>query len=549
MFWRFGSQNTNNAFDTLLERPDITLEEVLLEDQIIQEAQSGNQKLIDFLSKYDHLSEIVNLFFSLNMNRQKLPLVASELLASDIPALTEKWVLRMELVEKFWNYLDMPFSNDPVSQFQATYFCKIIRNLLMRYTTKMVTFIKLQPENLKKILNHLHSAPILDLLLILIRLEELPDIKGIIKWLTDNGLLTELMHRLDPNLDQDDHLIAQQCIVEIVRMSQTTLTSAPSIGANDFIIGLASKENMELFVFYMLEQDGPNINSSFVNSVTIIIDIIRNNNSGLEDETATVFNYTPPISLVPLLETMTENIPKFVHLLKEPRSKGSGLGFERLKVCELFAELLHCSNMIKINATDTGDKMKRKWIECDVLPICIDLFFGFPLNNFLHYIIYDMIHQLFNSPMKETNRELVLTLFNQAKLTDRIIEAQKKNDEACEKAKGMRLGYMGHITFIADEIVKLFQGYPEAIEIAVESDLEAWYNFCKTSLKETKERDQRPFGHIIDHETSEQNTLNDESTSPPKSDEEVKENVEWQDEIPKEVNWMEGQAQQESLSA
>jgi hypothetical protein len=32
--------------------------------------------------------------------------------------------------------------------------------------------------------------------------------------------------------------------------------------------------------------------------------------------------------------------------------------------------------------------------------------------------------------MQETNRELVLTLFNQAKLTDKIIEAQKKNDEA-----------------------------------------------------------------------------------------------------------------------
>jgi SIT4-associating protein SAP185/190 len=47
MFWRFGSQNTHNAFDTLLSRPDITLEEVLLEDQVIQEAQSGNQKLID----------------------------------------------------------------------------------------------------------------------------------------------------------------------------------------------------------------------------------------------------------------------------------------------------------------------------------------------------------------------------------------------------------------------------------------------------------------------------------------------------------------------
>jgi hypothetical protein len=71
----------------------------------------------------------------------------------------------------------------------------------------------------------------------------------------------------------------------------------------------------------MLEQEGPNTTSSLLNSVTIIVDITRNNNSDFEDETATVYNYTSPISLVPLLETMTENIPKFTHLLKHPRSK------------------------------------------------------------------------------------------------------------------------------------------------------------------------------------------------------------------------------------
>jgi hypothetical protein len=47
----------------------------------------------------------------------------------------------MELVEKFWNYLDMPYSNDTVSQFQVAYFCKIIRNLLIRYTTKVLLLL------------------------------------------------------------------------------------------------------------------------------------------------------------------------------------------------------------------------------------------------------------------------------------------------------------------------------------------------------------------------------------------------------------------------
>lgn len=55
---------------------------------------------------------------------------------------------------------------------------------------------------------------------------------------------------------------------------------------------------------------------------------------------------------------------------------------------------------------------------------------------------------------------------------------------------------MGHLTFIADEVIKLFEGYPEAIvqEIKDDVDLEMWYHYCETELRETKERDCLPLG-------------------------------------------------------
>jgi serine/threonine-protein phosphatase 6 regulatory subunit 3 len=46
MFWRFGF-NTPSAIDGLLDREDVTLEEVLCDQDIIQEAKSQNTKLID----------------------------------------------------------------------------------------------------------------------------------------------------------------------------------------------------------------------------------------------------------------------------------------------------------------------------------------------------------------------------------------------------------------------------------------------------------------------------------------------------------------------
>lgn len=44
MFWRFGF--SSSTLDTLLEKEDVSLEEVLEEEDLIQEAKSMNPKLI-----------------------------------------------------------------------------------------------------------------------------------------------------------------------------------------------------------------------------------------------------------------------------------------------------------------------------------------------------------------------------------------------------------------------------------------------------------------------------------------------------------------------
>lgn len=59
-----------------------------------------------------------------------------------------------------------------------------------------------------------------------------------------------------------------------------------------------------------------------------------------------------------------------------------------------------------------------------------DLFFAFPWNNFLHYVIYDMLHQVFNGRMDVgLNRNLAISILKDGQLTDKIVIAQKANDE------------------------------------------------------------------------------------------------------------------------
>ena len=57
------------------------------------------------------------------------------------------------------------------------------------------------------------------------------------------------------------------------------------------------------------------------------------------------------------------------------------------------------------------------------------------------------------------NRDLAIDLFLTGRVTDRIIEGQLKSDEA-QARNNMRLGYMGHLTLIAEEVVKFSDRHP-----------------------------------------------------------------------------------------
>ncbi|KAG0756590.1 hypothetical protein G6F29_011303 [Rhizopus arrhizus] len=580
MFWRFGFNNS--ALDSLLDKADVTLEEVLEEEDLLQEAKSSNPKLIEFLCKPDKVKTLLNYIIATDLaepQRFKYPFLASEIIACEIQQMIDMIVIdhKEELLVPFWSYLDRQaqptrrasdtttIEETGLDSLQASYFCKTIGILLSKYPIEMMNFIQSDSENLNKILAHLQTSAIMDLLLTLVRMEELSEGKGVVKWLSEHGLLENLINRLDPYLDSEEHSIAQQCICEIVRMSQTSLPDSPSIGLNDLIINLKSEETMQKLAKFMLDPEAPNATSTLVNGVSIIIDIIRHNNADLEnDPTVTgLYGYSTnttrpkPVSLADMLKVMSDHIPQFTHLLLKPRSVNGPvrttlgdiepLGFERLKICELFAELLHCSNMSNLNNINSeeeqqqeqvriikvdneelsvGDYLKSKFVTSKAMPICVDLFFAFPWNNFLHYVIYDMLHQVFNGRMDVgLNRQLAISILKEGQLTDKIVIAQKANDEECAKPKGMRAGYMGHLTFISDEIMKLFEGYPETIVLAIKDDvdMENWAAYCNNELRETKDRDQLPLGGLrpseemdlpqTDDEDDNEDTLDDVAAS------------------------------------
>jgi SIT4-associating protein SAP185/190 len=117
----------------------------------------------------------------------------------------------------------------------------------------------------------------------------------------------------------------------------------------------------------------------------------------------------------------------------------------------------------------------------------------------LHNVVYDVVQQVFNGPMdRGFNRSLAIDLFETGNITMCIVDGQRKSDEA-QKTNRMRLGYMGHLTLIAEEVVKFTERHPA--ELLSEAVLEKvmngeWITYVEVTLAETRERDNAILGGV-----------------------------------------------------
>jgi len=113
--------------------------------------------------------------------------------------------------------------------------------------------------------------------------------------------------------------------------------------------------------------------------------------------------------------------------------------------------------------------------------------------------VYDVIQQVFNGQMNRGyNRSLAIDLFETGRITERIVEGQQASDKAQEESN-MRLGYMGHLTLIAEEVVKFSERHPpELLSQSVLDKVMAlqWIDYVEQTLADTRERDNAILGGV-----------------------------------------------------
>ncbi|KIY70423.1 SAPS-domain-containing protein [Cylindrobasidium torrendii FP15055 ss-10] len=149
------------------------------------------------------------------------------------------------------------------------------------------------------------------------------------------------------------------------------------------------------------------------------------------------------------------------------------------------------------NPVFAGEKIKARLLELGVIPVLLDLFFEYPWNNFLHSTVYDIIHQVLTGNLETGyNRELAVSLFRDAKLMHRIVDGQNRNDEEAARPKGVRLGYMGHLHMISEDVLIALESFPPEVRLQIVQYAPdpGWDEYVTGRYLEQKKRDSERLG-------------------------------------------------------
>lgn len=414
-----------STIDTILDKPDVTLEELLDESDLIQELKQHNTKLIEYLREDKILERLLEYVVAPKLEtaapeepeaeqkpedeeskgkgrsfsktrdtsdneeedekekkRNRYAYVAAEILSSDNWSICEALMENQPLLRKFWDFLKLPPPLDPL---QASYFTKVNEALLDKKTEEMLELFKSLEGAVKNMLQHVDSPMVMDLLLKIISLEKAEGGQGIVDWLHSQDLMPILLSFLSSEHSWATQTSAGDFLKAIITISANASQNEQScIGPNELTRQLVSQQCIEKLIADMLKGGNP-----LTVGVGIVIEVIRKNNSDYDPDVGAEANAIPssrdPIYLGTLLRMFAQRVPDFMELILSPNHTIGGgdgpvtirrkelnaafggkiepLGFDRFKTCELMAELLHCSNMGLLNEIGSEEFVKTRDIE------------------------------------------------------------------------------------------------------------------------------------------------------------------------------------------
>ncbi|XP_034382746.1 serine/threonine-protein phosphatase 6 regulatory subunit 2a isoform X2 [Cyclopterus lumpus] len=534
MFWKFDLHTTSHI-DQLLDREDVTLRELMEEDDVLQECKAQNRRLLLFLSQEHCMQELVSLITTEppadleERSRFKFPNIACELLTSDVSIINDKLGADESLLEVLYHFLEQ---DPPLNPLLASFFSKTIGNLIARKTEQVITFLKKKEGFIGLVLKHIDASAMMDLLLRLIScVEPAPLRQEVLHWLNEEKLVQRLTELIHTGKDEERQSNASQTLCDIIRLSRDQANQMQeNMEADPLLAVLESQESVAGLLKNMFE--GERSEASIVNGTQVLLTLLEARRSGLEGlmdlySQGYERSYTVNSSILNAIEP---HLKDFQQLLLAPPKKSAilttvgvleqPLGNARLHVARLVAALLQTS----------APSICQELCNLATMELLLDLFFKYSWNNFLHLQVELCVAAILSHPSSderpspvlqnhdgqpvassheaqeeavETGRTsdphasihnaLVAHLFQKCQLVQRILDAWEENDKI-QSEGGTRRGNMGHLTRIANMVVQNLEKGPEPSQITdlmkelPEDCRGRWESFVDETLRETNRR-------------------------------------------------------------
>uniref|UniRef100_A0A4W6E8K1 Protein phosphatase 6, regulatory subunit 2a n=1 Tax=Lates calcarifer TaxID=8187 RepID=A0A4W6E8K1_LATCA len=434
MFWKFDLHTTSHI-DQLLDREDVTLRELMEEDDVLQECKAQNRRLLLFLSQDHCMQELVSLITTEppadleERSRFKFPNIACELLTSDVSIINDKLGGDESLLEMLYHFLEQ---DPPLNPLLASFFSKTIGNLIARKTEQVITFLKKKEGFIGLVLKHIDASAMMDLLLRLIScVEPAPLRQEVLHWLNEEKLVQRLSELIHTGKDEERQSNASQTLCDIIRLSRDQANQMQeNVEADPLLAVLESnvKEMLPsvycfcLLVSPRLEGLMDLYSQGYERSYTVNSSILNAIEPHLKDFQQLLLD--PPkksaiLTTVGVLEQPLGNarlhVARLVAALLQTNAPSICQELCNLATMDLLLylpKMLHLDNCVLLRELSLSSVLLTVVLfhalchSMSMSLICIslyeqDLFFKYSWNNFLHFQVELCVAAILNHPSSE----------------------------------------------------------------------------------------------------------------------------------------------------
>ncbi|XP_010557326.1 PREDICTED: serine/threonine-protein phosphatase 6 regulatory subunit 3-like [Tarenaya hassleriana] len=456
MFWKLTALSASSPVESILDKENFTLEELLDEEEIIQECKALNSRLINFIRDRAQVEQLLRYIVEEppqdadSKRAFKFPFISCEIFTCEIDVILKTLVEEEELMDLLFSFLE---PNHPHTALLAGYFSKVVICLMIRKTAALMNYVKGHKNVFGQLVDLIGITSIMEVLIRLVGADDhvYPNFLDVMQWLAESDLLEMIVDKLNPSSPAEVQANAAETLCAITRNAPSALsTKLSSSGFVARIFGHALEDSHS--------------KSGLVHSLSVCISLLDPRKSAASSPLFNSFRgqYMFESPLPVTQETIEAMLPKLSDLLMLltvssdskvlPTTYGElkpPLGKHRLKIVEFVAGLLKTGN----------DVAEKNLVSSGTIKRIFDLFFEYPYNNALHH----QVESIILSCLENKNDAMVNHILRECDLIGRIISSDKNpvlsdDNQPTVPANGKKppgVGYAGHITRISNKLVQL----------------------------------------------------------------------------------------------